>query len=133
MQLLVEVITNRRQARHAWSYVLNNWRKHGEHRVPELRRFAIDPFSSASAFDGWAAPVHGWPPTYEPLPVHAAGSWLLRTGWRMYGLIDPREVPGSRARHRQGRRGQQPLELELPPAPSRSCTTLLSFACARAM
>ena len=91
-----EVITNRRQARHAWSYVLNNWRKHREDRVPELRRFSIDPFSSASAFDGWAAPVHGWPPTYEPLPVHAPGSWLLRTGWRMYGLIDPREVPGRR-------------------------------------
>ncbi len=95
-----EVITNRRQARHAWSYVLNNWRKHGEDRVPELRAFAIDPFSSASSFEGWAAPVHGWPPTYEPLPVHAPASWLLSTGWRMYGLIDPREVPGRRASRR---------------------------------
>ncbi|HSN28456.1 MAG TPA: transposase [Kofleriaceae bacterium] len=96
-----EVITNRRQARNAWSYVLNNWRKHREDRVAELRGFAIDPFSSASSFDGWAAPVHGWPPTYEPLPVHAAGSWLLRVGWRMYGLIDPREVPGRRRRARR--------------------------------
>ena len=95
-----EVIANRRQARHAWSYVLNNWRKHKEDRVPELRRFAIDPFSSAHAFDGWVAPVHGWPSRYEPLPVHAAGSWLLRTGWRMYGLIDPREVPGRRRARR---------------------------------
>jgi hypothetical protein len=93
-----EVITSRRQARSAWNYVLNNWRKHREDRVPELREFAIDPFSSASSFDGWAAPVQGWPPTYEPLPVHAAGSWLLRTGWRMYGLIDPRAVPGRRNR-----------------------------------
>ncbi len=96
-----EVITNRRQARHAWSYVLNNWRKHREDQVPELRAFAIDPFSSASSFDGWAAPVHGWPPTYEPLPVRTAGSWLLRVGWRMYGLIDPRAVPGRRVRARR--------------------------------
>ncbi len=95
-----EVITNRRQARHAWSYVLNNWRKHREDRVAELRGFAIDPFSSASSFDGWAAPVHGWPPTYEALPVHAPASWLLGVGWRMYGLIDPREVPGLRGRGR---------------------------------
>ena len=95
-----EVITNRRQARHAWSYVLNNWRKHGEDRVPALRGFAIDPFSSASSFDGWVAPVHGWPPAYEALPVHAPRSWLLGIGWRMYGLIDPREVPGRRTQQR---------------------------------
>ncbi len=99
-----EVITNRRQARHAWSYVLNNWRKHREDRVPELRAFAIDPFSSASSFDGWAGQVHGWPPTYEPLPVHAPGSWLLRTGWRMYGLVDQREVPGVPRRRSVGGR-----------------------------
>ena len=100
-----EVITNRRQARHAWSYVLNNWRKHQEDRVPDLRGFTIDPFSSASSFDGWAAPVHGWPPTYEALPVHAPRSWLLDVGWRMYGLIDPREVPG---RRRSGAPGRGP-------------------------
>lgn len=93
-----EVITSRRHARHAWSYVLNNWRKHKEDRTAELRGFAIDPFSSANAFDGWAAAVHGWPPTYEPLPVHAPASWLLSVGWRIYGLISPHEVPGTRSR-----------------------------------
>ena len=58
-----EIIKNRRQARHALAYVLNNWRRHGEHRVKELRGFAIDPFSSAINFDGWREPmdVH-WPP-----------------------------------------------------------------------
>ncbi|MBV8760923.1 MAG: transposase [Deltaproteobacteria bacterium] len=98
-----EVIDNPRQARHAWSYVLNNWRKHGEQRVPELRTFTIDPFSSAIAFDGWTEPIdEHWPATYEPLPVHAPRTWLLATGWRRYGLIDPREVPGRRrgAAHR---------------------------------
>ena len=111
-----EIISNRRQARNAWSYVLNNWRKHREDRVPELRGFAIDPFSSASSFDGWATPVHGWPPTYEALPVHAPASWLLAVGWRMYGLIDPREVPGERRRDVPGKRlrevpGKRPREV----------------------
>ncbi|HSN29962.1 MAG TPA: transposase [Kofleriaceae bacterium] len=91
-----EVLTNRRQARHAWSYVLNNWRKHGEQRSGALRAFAVDPFSSALAFDGWTEPIdEQWPATYEPLPVHAPRTWLLAVGWRMYGLIDPREVPGN--------------------------------------
>src|SRR5206468_711540 len=39
-------ITNRRQARNTLAYVLNNWRRHREDRVRELRRFAIDPYSS---------------------------------------------------------------------------------------
>ncbi len=92
-----EVITNRRQARHAWSYVLNNWRKHGEHRASALAAFAVDPFSSAVVFDGWTEPIdERWPASYEPLPVHAPRAWLLAVGWRMYGLIDPREVPGRR-------------------------------------
>jgi hypothetical protein len=41
-----------------------------------------------------------WPPAYEPLPVHPPSSWLLTVGWRLYGLIDPREVPGARRRKR---------------------------------
>ena len=72
----------------------------GGPRARAVRVRRSNPFSSANAFDGWAAPVHGWPSTYEPLPVRAPGSWLLSAGWRMYGLIDPREVPGRRARVR---------------------------------
>ena len=94
-----EPITNRRQARNTLAYVLNNWRKHGEHRVPELRGFQIDPFSSALGFDGWREPIDArWPPTYEPLPVWKPRSWLLTTGWRMYGLIGTHEVPGPRSK-----------------------------------
>ncbi|HSN30537.1 MAG TPA: transposase, partial [Kofleriaceae bacterium] len=98
-----EVVDNPRQARHAWSYVLNNWRKHGEQRAGAVRAFAIDPFSSAIAFDGWTEPIdEHWPATYTPLPVRAPRTWLLATGWRRYGLVDPREVPGRRRspRHR---------------------------------
>jgi len=96
-----ESIKNRRQARHALAYVLNNWRRHGEHRVKELRGFAIDPFSSAITFDGWREPIEvDWPATYEPLPVWKPRTWLMTTGWRMYGLISVAETPGPRTKRR---------------------------------
>jgi putative transposase len=94
-----EVITNRRQARHALAYVLNNWRRHGEHRVKELRGFAIDPYSSAISFDGWREPFEvDWPKTYEPLPVWKPRTWLLSQGWQLYGRISVAEIPGPRSR-----------------------------------
>ena len=82
-----------RQMRNVLCYVLQNARRHRE-RLD--RRFGgIDPFSSAWYFEGWrdqrwregvAASPHG-------PPVVAATSWLLTTGWRRHGLIDPQEVP----------------------------------------
>ena len=93
-----EVIDNPRQARHAWSYVLNNWRKHGEQRVDRMRMVTFDPFSSATSFDGWTEPIDDDALTTDQLPVHVPRTWLLATGWRRYGLIDPREVPGRRRR-----------------------------------
>ena len=38
------------------------------------------------------------PVDYEPLPVSRPQTWLLSVGWRRYGLISVREVPGERAR-----------------------------------
>jgi hypothetical protein len=35
------------------------------------------------------------PEEYRPIPVWLPKSWLLRTGWRKYGLIRVREVPSS--------------------------------------
>ena len=95
----MEAITNRRQARHALAYVLNNWRKHGEHRAPELRGFRVDPFSTAVLFQDWKGGALRWtyPPEYEPLVVWPARSWLLTTGWRTYGLIGVSEVPSRNA------------------------------------
>ncbi len=94
-----EVISSRRQARHALAYVLNNWRKHREDRALSCN---VDPFSSGLAFRGWkvfADPSFSWsaPPTYEPLVVWEPKTWLLREGWLMYGRIDFREVPSSNA------------------------------------
>ena len=94
------IIRSPRQARNSLAYVLNNWRKHREDRDPVARDCQIDPFSSAVGFDGWRdfVVVEGmWPPTYEPLPVWGAKTWLLRTGWRKHGLIATRETPSEKA------------------------------------
>jgi REP element-mobilizing transposase RayT len=98
----METITSRRQARHALAYVLNNWRHHGEHRAPNARTWKIDPFSSGDSFDGWReledSPVL-WKTrdSYKSLPVWRPKTWLLREGWRMYGLIGATEIPGPKA------------------------------------
>jgi REP element-mobilizing transposase RayT len=94
-----EIITSPRQARHTLSYLLNNWRRHGEDRHGPMQAWTIDWFSSAIAFVDWAeygdSPVL-WrgPETYEPLWVRQPSTWLLRVGWKRHGLISYREVPG---------------------------------------
>ena len=91
-------LTSRAQVRRALCYVLNNWRRHGEHRAhPDWR---TDPFSSADFFDGWtdhAARRPSWLGPEDTPPVADAKFWLLTTGWRQYGTIHPREVPGPRS------------------------------------
>jgi hypothetical protein len=92
------VITSPRQARHALAYVMNNWRKHGEHRQARLRTWEIDWFSSAADFPDWAEygddPLR-WraPPTYEPFLVRRPRTWLLRQGWKRHSAISCFEVP----------------------------------------
>ena len=99
----MEVISNRRQARHALAYVLNNWRKHGEHRTDAMRGWRVDPFSTAVLFREWkGGPLTGaMPPTYEPLVVWPARSWLLTKGWQRYGLISMYEMPSAGARRKR--------------------------------
>jgi REP element-mobilizing transposase RayT len=86
-----------RQMRHTLGYVLCNWRKHGgdRHHASETR---LDPYSSAPLFDGFR---HRRVPDFirgplELLPVALPHSWLLSTGWRKHGLLDPDERPGGR-------------------------------------
>jgi REP element-mobilizing transposase RayT len=92
------VITSPRQAHHALSYVMNNWRKHGEDHRLRLRAWRIDWFSSAADFPDWAEygdePLR-WraPPTYEPFVVRRPHTWLLRQGWKRHGEISCFEVP----------------------------------------
>ena len=96
------VLRKPRQVRNALAYVLNNWRRHGEHEVGEARGWQIDRFSSALGFDGWKERQHRPfvpPDDYEPLAVRAAKTWLLTTGWRRHGLISVLEVPGKHPRN----------------------------------
>jgi REP element-mobilizing transposase RayT len=95
------VIESPTQARHALSYVLNNWRKHREDCSSVTRGWKLDWFSSAAMFPGWhehsddkaLCEVHQ---DYEPLVVVPPKSWLLREGWMLAGTISTREVPSKR-------------------------------------
>jgi len=96
-----EIITSPTQARHALSYVMNNWRKHDEDRRAPMASWKVDPFSSAVVFPGWVeygdqAFLWRGPPTYEPLIVYQPRTWLLRAGWRKAGPISCREVPSAK-------------------------------------
>jgi REP element-mobilizing transposase RayT len=93
-------ITSPKQARGALAYVLNNWRRHHEHRRSAAATWMIDRYSSAIAFRGWAelGTEHAWemPPDFKPLAVSAPTTWLLRIGWRLRGggPIAMRATPG---------------------------------------
>jgi REP element-mobilizing transposase RayT len=87
-------IKTARYARHALAYVLNNWRRHRQDWEHAAARAAkLDPYSSAVSFDGWTM-TFGPAKNYAPLPVSPPKTTLLRDDWRLYGLIDPWEVPG---------------------------------------
>ena len=94
-----EIITTPRQARHALSYVVNNWRKHGEDRAARTRAWNVDPFSTGALFPSWTERVGQpllwrWPKTYEPLLVYRPRTWLLSAGWAQAGPISFKETPG---------------------------------------
>jgi REP-associated tyrosine transposase len=95
----LEVITSPTRARRALSYVLNNWRKHGEDRDGLSSTWLVDPFSSGISFAGWQEledRAWMWPlrETYDPLFVRRPQSWLLQEGWKRAGAISARSVPG---------------------------------------
>jgi REP element-mobilizing transposase RayT len=93
-----EIITSPTQARHALSYVINNWRKHEEDRRAPMSSWRVDWFSTGAMFPGWSEygddPLF-WssPPTYDPLVVYQPRTWLLREGWKKAGPISCRETP----------------------------------------
>jgi REP element-mobilizing transposase RayT len=95
----VEVITSPTRARHALSYILNNWRRHKEDQQGLATRWLVDPFSSGISFPDWQeldGQAWMWPirETYDPLMVRRPQSWLLREGWKLRGPISARDVPG---------------------------------------
>jgi len=96
-----EIITSPTQARHAISYILNNYRKHREDRVAPISTWTVDWFSSAAMFPDWQeyGDEEGFlwrgPPTYDPLQVRAPKTWLLREGWKNLGAISCYAVPSA--------------------------------------
>ena len=91
----VHVLRTPREVRNALAYCLLNARRHLAKTGRALSRAArIDPASSGRWFRGWRTPL-GPADAREPCPVAAPHTWLLRTGWRRHGLLDPAEIPGA--------------------------------------
>jgi putative transposase len=84
-----------REVRNALAYVLLQAHRHAAKGRGGMATPVVDPCSSAPLFDGFTGerrPRAGpWDAT-----VVAARTWLLTTGWRRHGKIDPWEIPGGR-------------------------------------
>jgi REP element-mobilizing transposase RayT len=95
-------LSSPKAVRHALSYVLNNWRRHGEdRRAPSTRM--VDPYSSGVNFGGWRelddSPVlFSVPKGFSRLTTSVAQTWLLREGWSKSDTISVWEQPGSDAK-----------------------------------
>lgn len=108
----VEIIATPTQALRALTYVLCNWRHHGEDRVAadiKGRGGLLDPFSSGEQFLHWVERERGQmldtpPKIDEPLVVCAPTTWLLTDGWRRVGSISAWAVPGTKARGSSNKR-----------------------------
>jgi REP element-mobilizing transposase RayT len=97
----VRLLPTPKEVRTALRYVLLNARRHAAAAKAALAKAVpLDPASSGRWFDGWKwrTPVTGRAASTAPpnpqSPVARARTWLLTTGWRRHGLLDPTEVPG---------------------------------------
>ena len=92
----LRVLKTPREVRAALRYVLLNARRHARRLGRSVR---LDPASSARWFDGWRRGARRNVIVDEGIaardpPVAKARTWLLKTGWRRHGLLDPADVPG---------------------------------------
>jgi len=95
----LHVLKTPREVRSALRYVLLNARRHARRVTDRERNAQLDPASSAQWFEGWRPKTRRWmvidaPGSARASPVAPARTWLLKTGWRRHGLLDPAEVPG---------------------------------------
>jgi hypothetical protein len=91
----LRVLETAREVRNVIAYVLLNVRKHCKQRHGKAPPVRLDAASSGRWFDGWLVNAFGFDATLGLREVAPARSWLLTTGWRHWGLIDPAEVPGT--------------------------------------
>ena len=76
------------EVRQTLAYVLLAARREASRAHP------LDPASSGRWFDGWRPEVVSrFPATRGDPEVARARTWLLKTGWRRQGLVNPTEVP----------------------------------------
>ena len=89
----VRMLPTPREVHRALRYVLLNSRRHAAKaaRKAVAKVLRIDPASSGRWFDGWR---QRQPPAEDRPAVARARTWLLRSGWRRHGLLDPGDVPG---------------------------------------
>jgi putative transposase len=85
-------LSSARQVRNALAYVLLQARRHAAQRQSAMTT-QRDSCSSAPLFDGFTSGKPRAGPWSET--VVAAETWVLRVGWRRYGAIGLREVPGA--------------------------------------
>ena len=92
----VRTLHSPKEVRNAIAYVLLNVRKHWRQRNGQAPPVRIDAASSGRLFSGWSRSVPSDALVPGLLEVSPAQTWLLRIGWKKFGLIDPAEVPGGR-------------------------------------
>jgi len=90
----LRILRTPREVRNALAYVLLNARKHWRERQGVLPPVRLDEASSGRWFEGWRRAPRSREPPGEVSEVVRPRTWLLSTGWRRHGLIDPAEVPG---------------------------------------
>jgi hypothetical protein len=89
----MRVLPTPREVRNALRYVLLNARRHAKRLSG---RVLLDPASSARWFDGWRpSSTTALEAAATACPVARGRSWLLTIGWRLHGLLDPADVPGT--------------------------------------
>jgi REP element-mobilizing transposase RayT len=87
------VLRSPKEVRNALRYVLENAKKHAAKGGGVQVRTPIDVYSSAPWFDGFRQRIVVRGLEAIAQPVAAARTWLLRIGWRRYGLLSVDEAP----------------------------------------
>ncbi len=80
----MRVLSKPRDVRNVLAYVLKNRARHVGPRAA-----LVDRYSSAHRFDGWDVRLTP-PPPDAPMLVSKPVGWLLRTGWKRWGLLSLR-------------------------------------------